>query len=182
VSPNATTTYTVTGVNSIGCSGIASRVVTVFPNITASIDGVNSVCDGKSALYTASNGANYSWNTGATTASITVNQAGNYTVVVTSDNGCTSTASKTLNIDLLPNVTSSSNSPICPGQTLNLQSAPNELVSYTWTGPNGFTSNSQNPTITDIQPIQAGLYLVTGTDSKGCSSTVSTEVIIYTMH
>lgn len=182
VSPNVTTTYTVTGVSSVGCSGVGSRVVTVFPNIPAFIDGVNSVCDGKSALYTASNGANYSWNTGATTASITVNQAGSYTVVVTSANGCTSTASKTLSIDLLPNVTSSSNSPICPGQTLNLQSAPNGLVSYTWSGPNGFTSNSQNPTITDIQPIQAGLYLVTGTDSKGCSSTVSTEVIIYTTH
>lgn len=182
VSPNVTTTYTVTGVSSVGCSGVGSRVVTVFPNIPAFIDGVNSVCDGKSALYTASNGANYSWNTGATTASITVNQAGSYTVVVTSANGCTSTASKTLSIDLLPNVTSSSNSPICPGQTLNLQSAPNGLVSYTWSGPNGFTSNSQNPTITDIQDTQAGLYLVTGTDSKGCSSTVSTEVIIYTMH
>ena len=177
VSPNATTTYTVTGVNSIGCSGIASRVVTVFPNITASIDGVNSVCDGKSALYTASNGANYSWNTGATTASITVNQAGNYTVVVTSDNGCTSTASKTLNIDLLPNVTSSSNSPICVGEALRLQSSPNGLV-YSWSGPNGYSSVEQNPIIQSVSQANSGLYLVTGTNNKGCSSTISTAVTI----
>lgn len=178
VSPATTTTYTVTGVSSTGCSGIGSRGVTVFPNTSATIDGVNSVCDGKSALYTASNGASYSWNTGATTASIVVNQAGTYTVVITSVNGCTSTASKSLSIDLLPNVTSSSNSPICPGQTLNLQSSPNGLVSYTWSGPNGFSATTQNPTLTNAQPINSGLYLVTGVDSKGCSSTVSTAVVI----
>jgi PKD repeat protein len=178
VNPTVTTTYTVTGVNSSGCSGIASRIVTVFPNTPATIDGVNSVCDGNSALFTASNGASYSWNTGATTASITINQANTYTVVITSANGCTSTASKTLSIDLLPNVTSSSNSPLCPGQTLNLQASPNGLVSYTWTGPNGFTSSLQNPTLSNIQPNGSGLYLVTGVDSKGCSSTISTAVLV----
>jgi PKD repeat protein len=178
VSPTITTTYTVTGVNSNGCSGIASRIVTVFPNTPATIDGVNSVCDGSSALFTASNGASYSWNTGSTTASITVNQGNTYTVVVTSANGCTSSASKTLTIDLLPNVTSSSNSPLCPGETLNLQSSPSGLVSYTWTGPNGFSATTQNATLTNVQPINSGLYLVTGVDSKGCSSTISTAVVI----
>ncbi|HEY1038500.1 MAG TPA: T9SS type A sorting domain-containing protein, partial [Bacteroidia bacterium] len=51
-----------------------------------------------SVFLTASSGyPSYSWNTGATTQNITVNQSGVYSVIVSNGNNCTSSASYTLN-------------------------------------------------------------------------------------
>lgn len=76
-----------------------------------------------------------------------------------------------------------SNSPLCIGQTLNLSvsnivggSAP---YTYSWTGPNGFTSNVQNPSIPNINTNQFGDYTVTVTSNNGCvsaSATVNVQV------
>lgn len=76
-----------------------------------------------------------------------------------------------------------SNSPLCIGQTLNLSvsnivggSAP---YTYSWTGPNGFTSNVQNPSIANINSNQFGDYTVTVSSSNGCvtaSATVNVQV------
>lgn len=48
-------------------------------------------------------------------------------------------------------------------------------ATVTWTGPNGYTSTTQNPTLTNVQTAQAGMYYATvkvGT----CEKVVSTEV------
>jgi len=50
-------------------------------------------------------------------------------------------------------------------------------VTYSWTGPNGFTSTSQNPPIVNAQQNNAGVYTVTGT-SNGCTGTATTTVVI----
>src|SRR4029078_1864256 len=73
VSPSSTTTYSVTGTNASGCSGVASVTVSVnaLPNVTASASSA-SICPGGSSTLTASGATSYQWSTGATTASITV--------------------------------------------------------------------------------------------------------------
>ncbi|MBZ0243382.1 MAG: hypothetical protein K8F24_09230, partial [Bacteroidales bacterium] len=43
-----------------------------------------------------------------------------------------------------------SNSPICVGETLQLYADNVPGASYAWTGPNGFTSNQQNPVINNV--------------------------------
>lgn len=52
----------------------------------------------------------------------------------------------------------SSNSPLCKGDTLKLHAPAIPGVSYTWSGPGGFTSASQNPVIAGITAAQAGTY------------------------
>jgi hypothetical protein len=52
------------------------------------------------------------------------------------------------------------------------------MVSYSWTGPNGFTSSVQNPTITGVTAAAAGTYTLTVTNSTGGSSSATVDVII----
>ncbi|MBZ4033237.1 T9SS type B sorting domain-containing protein [Flavobacterium sp. 17A] len=70
----------------------------------------------------------------------------------------------------------SSNSPICIGKTLELKASGG--TNYSWSGPNGFTSTDQNPTIVNASTINSGEYscLITGTG--GCDDTKKINVII----
>ncbi len=52
------------------------------------------------------------------------------------------------------------------------------MVSYSWTGPNGFTSSVQNPTITGVTAAAAGTYTLTVTNSSGGTSSATVNVII----
>ena len=67
--------------------------------------------------------------------------------------------------------TASSNSPICAGATLNLATTTVTGATYSWTGPNSFTSNVQNPTIPNATTAATGTYTVTATTSGGCTAT-----------
>ena len=79
-------------------------------------------------------------------------------------------------INALPTVTVGSNAPVCAGADLNLTSTGG--VSYSWTGPNGFTSALQNPSITAVTAANGGTYTVTATNATPCSLAVSTVVSI----
>ncbi|MCX6916882.1 MAG: fibronectin type III domain-containing protein, partial [Verrucomicrobia bacterium] len=46
-----------------------------------------------------------------------------------------------------PTPTVTSDSPICAGATLHLYASAVSDATYAWTGPNGFTSSAQNPTV-----------------------------------
>ena len=74
------------------------------------------------------------------------------------------------------NATLGSNSPVCTNGTLNLTC--NDGTSWSWTGPNGFTSNSQNPTINNVTSLASGTYTVAITDNNGCTDTKSIDVVI----
>lgn len=73
-----------------------------------------------------------------------------------------------------PSISSISSSAVCQGNTLalNLSSTGTNPVSYAWTGPNGFTSISQNPSISNATTAASGTYSVTVSNS--CGSTNST--------
>jgi hypothetical protein len=61
---------------------------------------------------------------------------------------------------------------LCTGQTLELYaniSGGRPPITYSWTGPNGFVSNLQNPTIPNIQTNGSGKYYLTVTDGYGCA-------------
>ncbi|MGA0559039.1 hypothetical protein ACO2Q8_20445, partial [Larkinella sp. VNQ87] len=49
---------------------------------------------------------------------------------------------------------------------------------YRWSGPNGFTSTSQNPTIPVATTANAGVYTVYITDAVGCTATASTTALV----
>ncbi len=49
---------------------------------------------------------------------------------------------------------------------------------FSWAGPNGFMSASQNPTLTNVQSVNAGLYTVTFTSPAGCTAMASANVTV----
>src|SRR6188768_1749380 len=53
------------------------------------------------------------------------------------------------------------------------------LASYSWTGPNGFTSNQQNPSLT-ITQAHAGTYSVSGVTATGCPLSSSISIAVKT--
>ncbi|WKZ63523.1 MAG: gliding motility-associated C-terminal domain-containing protein [Saprospiraceae bacterium] len=65
---------------------------------------------------------------------------------------------------------------ICEGDDFQLNSSGG--TSYQWSGPNGFTSNLQNPTITNSGSTNAGTYTVTVTDGNNCTATATVDVTI----
>ncbi|MBL0120094.1 MAG: hypothetical protein IPP89_14230 [Saprospiraceae bacterium] len=67
--------------------------------------------------------------------------------------------------------------PACVGSTVQLSSTGG--TTYNWSGPNGFTSNQQNPTILIINHLQAGKYYVTITNSFGCFVILDDELEVF---
>lgn len=186
--PSVTTTYTVTGTAACG-SGTASTTITVNP-IPSTTAGSNSpICAGSALNLTATAsgvpGSTYSWTgpNGFTSAvqnptipAATTAASGTYTVTVLA-NGCSSTSTVNVTVNPLPTTTAGSNSPICAGATLNLTATPSAGASFAWTGPNGFTSAIQNPTIPAATTAASGTYTVT-VSIGACSSTSTVNVTV----
>ncbi len=70
------------------------------------------------------------------------------------------------------------NDPICAGETLSLTASTISGATYSWTGPNGFTSNVQNPTIANTTTAASGTYSVTATVNGNTSPAGNTDVIV----
>jgi gliding motility-associated-like protein len=192
VTPTAATPsfidYKVCGTKSGCSSGSVCDTVRVYttPGLSVNITPTNPVvCSGGASTLaltsTVSGGAppyTYTWSTGANTSSVGVG-AGNYTVNVNDATAGCAAISKTIAVASAPTPTTpsiSSNAPLCAGQTLNL-STPLTGGTYTWTGPNGFTSNLQNPSITNITLAGSGTYSV-ATTVGGCTSATGTLAIV----
>ncbi|MBS1637129.1 MAG: gliding motility-associated C-terminal domain-containing protein [Bacteroidetes bacterium] len=126
-------------------------------------------------------GINYSWTggtvTGATTSSVSVNQAGNYDVLVTNpSNGCTVSATSTI-VDntTIPTTTVSPTSYTisCASPTVQLTvNSSDPAVTYSWTPPS--TGSVSNPTIQNPVASGTGVFTVVVTNSvTGCSSAIN---------
>lgn len=181
VTPAVTTTYTVEGTAANGCKNSATATVTVS-NVLAVTVNSPTICNGATAVLTAAGATTYEWDANpALTAnpySVTPTVTTTYTVVGTT-NGCMGTATATVTVNPVPTTTAGSNSPICAGATLNLTATPSGVAgsTYSWTGPNSFSSLSQNPTITAATTAASGVYTVTVT-AAGCTSTNTVTVTV----
>lgn len=65
----------------------------------------------------------------------------------------------------------------CYGKPIGLFAAGGST--YSWTGPNGFTSNVQDPRIEAVQFTNTGWYVVKVTDYNGCTDFDSTNLVVY---
>lgn len=104
--------------------------------------------------------------------------SGQYTVVIT-DPGCGSTTLTTAVVvsASVANTSASSNAPLCVGGTLNLSSSTISGASYSWEGPNGFNSTSQNPSVVGVTALDAGNYSVT-ISTPGCTAADRTTLVV----
>jgi gliding motility-associated-like protein len=107
-----------------------------------------------------------------TTNTLTLNplsavMKGQWKLYVTNNN-CNSELSNIVDLKVngKPSVTADFQNPACEGATLNLTGSAPANSSFTWSGPNNFTSNVQNPTT----PSLAGTYILTAIDQNGCSN------------
>lgn len=179
-------TYTVTVVTP--CGTLTSSVVVTIntpsaPTVTTPVN----YCQGQSASALQAVGQNLLWyttstgGTGSSTAPIpSTATVGTFTWWVSQTvNGCESVRTPVVvNVLAVPAApTLGSNSPLCAGQTLNLTSNIYVGGQYSWTGPNGFTSTFQNPSIGNAQLINSGTYYLT-VNVGGCTSQPSNITVV----
>ncbi len=132
--------YTVTVTNSSGCSDTESIPVTVNPLPIAVITPScpTAFCQGGSVMLTATGGTGYLWSNLATTAAITVNSGGTFSVTVTTNFGCTGTGIILVTENLLLPVSvtiSPSANPVSTGENVTLTAVPvngGTMPSYEW--------------------------------------------------
>jgi gliding motility-associated-like protein len=139
--------YSVVVNNSCGSVTSDTADITISPAAQTPIitaNGPSTVCQGGSLILTSSETNNIQWNPGgATTASITVTQSGDYTVTVNNGNGCTA-VSQTFTVTFLNNIT-----PVILGQditqcggSVNVDAGAQNGATYVWTD---ITGNNQIP-------------------------------------
>jgi len=71
----------------------------------------------------------------------------------------------------------SSNGPICAGQTLQLTATAVPNATYSWTGPGGFSSTQQNPTIPNATVANSGNYTLIVTGPTGSDTAIIEGIV-----
>ena len=121
-----------------------------------------------------------------TRSNVTTSQAGTYTVTFTAQSGATAKQSFTVNVNAAPKITPYVNngSGWQQGTSLTVNAGGYFVIgpqadrsgSWSWTGPNGFTSNSREFTRSNVTTSQAGTYTVTFTAQSGATAKQSFTV------
>lgn len=119
----------------------------------------------------------------SSTQSPTNLNAGTYKVVVTATGGCKDSVTNIVITEPTNGMTvvASSNSPVCEGNDIQLNAAltgASGTPSFSWFGPNSYSSNNQNSTITGATPLMAGVYKVTVTDGSSCNAEDTVSVVV----
>jgi len=198
---NATTVnngqYTLLVTNSAGCA--VSQATNIIDNISPIlpqpiIQTSEAVCEGglmtlTVPIYTGMT-VNYAWLLngnpidGATSNELTigplVDNDDTYQLVVQVD-ACTLT-SEVILPNILPMVSINPSYELgafCEGSTLQLNA--NRVgsignINYSWTGPNGYTANAENPFIGTTNELFNGTYTLTATSATGCETSASLTV------
>ena len=154
---NASGIYYDTSMNAVGCDSIAALQLTVKAKSYSTTD--IGICESQKSFF---------WNGKTYIAS------GIYYDTLINSVGCDSIASLQLTIKPEPGKpVASSNSPVCSGKDLQLSVLDISGASYNWTGPGGFVSKAQNPSISSVTTTNGGLYFVNAM-INGCSGVTDT--------
>jgi len=181
-SPNATITYTVTGVTS-GCNGSTTVMVTVNPLPVVTFAPLNQVClnDTPFTLTQGSPaGGSYTGNgiTNTNTFNPSIAGVGTHqiTYTYTDNNNCVNTATQSITVKPNPVMTvTPDNVNICLGTSVSF--VANGADTYLWS-PDNTLSSSVGSAVT-ATPTSPTVYTVVGT-TDGCTASESATVNTYT--
>ena len=111
--------------------------------------------------------------------------AGVYTYYATDSlSGCESNSlTITLTLNSQPTASASvSPASLCSGSTIQLigsaSGGSGSGYTYSWSGPNSFSSTLQNPTIPNAQLLNAGTYSLSVGDGNSCHSSIPSTVVV----
>ncbi len=174
--------------------------VTLNPGLPAGVSiavSNNPVCAGTSVLYTAipvNEGTipSYQWKVNGGNAgtndliySYLPENGDVVTCVMTSNLNCVTGSPAASNaiamtVNTIPtDVSASANpNPIYENATLTLTGSATGATSWSWIGPNSFSSALQDPEIANITISDAGEYTLTASNSCGAAAIVNTELVI----
>lgn len=157
VSPITSTTYTIVGEGTNGCTRTETCSVTVNALPVISVPN-SSVCSGESFTFAPTGANTYTYLSGSAIVTPTANTT--YTISGTDINGCESNTLSVITVNQPPVLTINSGT-ICSGESFTLM--PAGASTYTYPGGSNIVS-----------PLINTSYSVTGTDSNGC---ISNEVV-----
>uniref|UniRef100_F4CBQ7 Conserved repeat domain protein n=1 Tax=Sphingobacterium sp. (strain 21) TaxID=743722 RepID=F4CBQ7_SPHS2 len=185
--------YTVIALNAGGCESSVSASFAVQMNPrpaqpTVQLDGDAAICSGTEVTLTSSATAGNQWFKdgveiqGATQQTLTVNEAGTYTVIVTDPNtGCTSLASTDLVITVnpTPEITINGNAAISAkvGEAVQIPGVTTDPTGLTptWYDNDGNVTTNLNPTFST-----PGVYTYTAVVTNGgCSASATVVITVY---
>jgi hypothetical protein len=139
------------------------------------VTGTNSpICAGSSTVLTATGAVSYTWMPGNLVGNpVTVNPmvTTTYTVTGASATGCLTSATKTINVIVLPSLTTTvTNAAICTGASTTI--TVSGANTYAWQpGALTGTSNTVSPAVTTV-------YTITGTHANGCTNTTTRMITV----
>jgi hypothetical protein len=172
VNLDVTTTYSVIG-TSLGCVSVptsAQVLVNTQPIVTVND---TTICDGQTAVLTASGAESYAWSNGEIGSSISVNPdvTTTYSVIGTTL-GCSDSIVVTVDVNPRPTINLGADIFLQTGQNITLDAFQNNLT-YQW---------STGATTSQIVVNSMGSYSVTATNEYGCtaSDTVLVSIIVST--
>jgi len=178
-----TGTYYMFITNTIGCDSVIALHLSFYQFYPDLTDSVFMFCEGDTIFLCATGGNNYLWtgpngftSNDSTTfiSNATSVNGGIYNVNICNQYCCFDTTVNVI-ITPTPNTTATSNLP-CVGQYIQLFASGGNT--YYWVGPNNFSSNIQNPIITNVLISDSGLYNVT-VYNYHCFDTASVYVTVY---
>lgn len=176
---SAAATYTSNLKSYWGCDSIVYTNLSVTPLPTLSLSpSTATVCEGSSIVLTVSGATTYTWSTGenTSTVSITPTASGQYTVSGAT-NGCSSSATKFVNVFPVPNTPSVTvTSTLVCVNTLGYLTGSGSSGTYNWVGPDGYEDSGSIAPVSYSSTTQSGTYTLTVT-SDGCTSNEATITV-----
>lgn len=154
-------------------TSFSDQTITIKPKANAIISKDTSICEGQIVRLYASGGSNFIWSNGSTQNNILVGPTTNttYSVIANNQNGCKAdTAFTHVSVNQLPSLNLSAPANICAGDTARLIASSNWPI--TWSNALGSADTLK------ITPNNTSTFMVTATDTFGCSQTNSATIIV----
>lgn len=170
IEPEDGAIYRVTGFNDNNCGGYDEVAISVPFDPVLSADTSGTLCPGTTVTLTTSEGERFLWNTGDTTASITVSPdlSTQYAVDIAGANGCIAQLTAFVQVASPAGLFISPPAAICEGESASLFASGGAI---SW-------STGDSTSTISVSPEQTTTYTATITTNQGCTFIRETTVTV----